>query len=342
MALAIGFIATLVGLPQTLELMSKSGWHAGMLACAIVAPTAISCALMLAWIIADSGNDRVRRGLRMAIALLLGSLLAIMLEACAWYLVGGYDFMVQIAHGKGKPLAPPALLAFAEYLNLLLIGGLVYAIAELLVLRRRTERAVVSVLTEQAAMSREALESRLAAMQAQVEPRFLFESLVDIERLYERDPDLASDILDRLIAYLRSALPRLRQEGSTIGAECELVEAYLAVVAALHGGRPSFSARIEPGCRQARFYPMLLLPIVQRAVRRDDAELPRSFELRADRDGEGICLELDIDAADLCSPAPELDRVRERLHGLYGARAMLECRESDGLTRFSLRLLKSA
>jgi LytS/YehU family sensor histidine kinase len=75
-------------------------------------------------------------------------------------------------------------------------------------------------------------------MQAQVEPRFLFDSLVDIETLYSKDPTAAADLLDRLISYLRAALPKLREQGSTIGAEIELLKAYISVVNALHGGRP--------------------------------------------------------------------------------------------------------
>ena len=38
---------------------------------------------------------------------------------------------------------------------------------------------------EQATLTRDVLESRLAAMQAQVEPQFLFDTLVDIEKLYQ-------------------------------------------------------------------------------------------------------------------------------------------------------------
>ena len=76
----------------------------------------------------------------------------------------------------------------------------------------------------------------------------------------------AADDLDRLITYLRVALPRLREPGSTIEAEIELVKAYLAVVTSLHDGRPALSVTLPDDCRCARFYPMLLLPLLQRAV----------------------------------------------------------------------------
>ena len=55
------------------------------------------------------------------------------------------------------------------------------AVAEVLRRRRSTTSALQATQRAQATMAREVLESRLAAMQAQVEPQFLFDSLVDIE-----------------------------------------------------------------------------------------------------------------------------------------------------------------
>ena len=52
-------------------------------------------------------------------------------------------------------------------------------------MRRRS--ALHAAQRAQATIAREVLESRLVAMQAQVEPRFLFDSLVDIETLYRRN-----------------------------------------------------------------------------------------------------------------------------------------------------------
>ena len=56
--------------------------------------------------------------------------------------------------------------------------------------------------------------------------------------------------LDRLITYLRVALPRLRDAGSTVAAEFELVEAYLDVVRSLHGGAPALT--VTAGRRLSR------------------------------------------------------------------------------------------
>jgi LytS/YehU family sensor histidine kinase len=227
--------------------------------------------------------------------------------------------------------APPAvpLMLLAEYLNMLVLGGVVYAVAELVQRRKRTQIEFESALRRRSGLEHQVLESKLSAMQAQVEPRFLFDTLVDIEALYEQDPQQAAANLDRLITYLRAALPRLRESGSTVEAELDLVRAYLEVVTALHGGRPRLTIRLAEECRQSRFYPMLLLPLVQRAVRHPSGILPERIWLDVRR-GRRTVVALRIQLAGGCADDPELARVRERLAGLYGAAARLDCVEVAG------------
>jgi LytS/YehU family sensor histidine kinase len=176
-------------------------------------------------------------------------------------------------------------------------------------------------------------------MQAQVEPQFLFDTLVDIEQLYQKDTAGAADNLDRLITYLRVALPRLREAGSTMAAEIELVEAYLDVVRSLHNGSPSLTVTLADDCREARFYPMLLLPLVQRAVRGSMNNVPSSIRIGVQRAGVDIAIVLRVAAPGGCAEDREFARVRERLMGLYGARAALECIELHGdTTQITMRI----
>ena len=105
----------------------------------------------------------------------------------------------------------------------------------------------------------------------------------------------AAQDLDRLITYLRVALPRLREAGSTIEAEIDLVKAYLAVVTSLHAGRPALSVTLPDDCRAARFYPMLFLPLVQRAVRQPSGEPPASIRVGISRIDDHVVTVLRFD-----------------------------------------------
>jgi LytS/YehU family sensor histidine kinase len=241
--------------------------------------------------------------------------------------------------GRKRALPPVWIAILGNTFHLGLFSLLFVVALEILHRRAATMSAIHAARQEQSSIARAALESRLAAMQAQVEPQFLFNALVAIETLYQRNVAAAADNLDRLIQYLRVALPRLREPGSTVGAELDLVRAYLAVVTSLHGGRPTLTVTVGEACSAARFYPMLLLPLIQRAVRGQEDALPESIRIGVQQAGNEVVIVTRIACAGGCDEDFELARVRERLAGLYGDRARLECVELDSsTTQFTLRV----
>jgi hypothetical protein len=283
---------------------------------------------------APAGRQRMR-------ALVVATLVSGFLSALIAVPVMGAASIPQIwfeLMNKAKPVPPAWLQVIGNTVHLGLFACLFIAVAEVLHRRAATHAAVLAARRQQASVARQVLESRLAAMQAQVEPQFLFNSLVAIEALYQKDAAAAAENLDRLIQYLRVALPRLREPGSTIAAELDLVRAYLAVVTSLHGGRPALSVNVGAHCDSARFYPMLLLPLVQRAVR-DDGGLPESIRIGVQMVGDDVVIVTRMARAGGCADDHDLARVRERLAGLYGDRASLDCAELDSsTTQFTLRV----
>jgi LytS/YehU family sensor histidine kinase len=199
-------------------------------------------------------------------------------------------------------------------------------VLEFRTLRRRQDQAAQDLLREHSQLRRHALASRLAALQAQVDPALLFDALVSVEQAYGRADPTASARLERLIRHLRVALPRLRDAGATLGGEAELIASYLDLLRDLNGDPPAFEC--ELGSRGAtQLPPMLLLPLVQRAVRLGH---PRRCWLRAD--GR---ITLGFDQAGLCSDDAELASLRERLAVLD---AKLVCTSAEGRTEFILEL----
>src|SRR3954469_11907776 len=87
-------------------------------------------------------------------------------------------------------------------------------------------------------LKRQVLEARMAAMQAQVEPHFLFNTLASIDHLIEVDPPRASRRSHRviggdpprasrmqkhLIALLRPSMPAMRETSASLGRELDVV-----------------------------------------------------------------------------------------------------------------------
>jgi LytS/YehU family sensor histidine kinase len=134
--------------------------------------------------------------------------------------------------------------------------------------RDATKRAGVlrSVQLDHARFAREAYEARLVALQARVEPRFLFETLADAERLYECDNELGARVLDDLIVHLRAALPAIEATSSTLAVEMDLVRTWLDIVRVRSGDTVLLAMPPVDAPGDARMPPMVLLPLVQHAV----------------------------------------------------------------------------
>jgi LytS/YehU family sensor histidine kinase len=84
---------------------------------------------------------------------------------------------------------------------------------------------------------------------------------------------------------------------------------------------------------------MLLLPLIQRAVRHPSGTLPESIAIDVRGEPGRTVIVLRIALAGGCAEDPELARVRERLAGLYGDAAKLDCAEAAGeCTELTLRI----
>jgi len=323
------------------ELMLRGDLKTAGLAHGVLFPLLIGPVVLTGWVIADrADHSRWPRPWRHAAALAVSATLAVAILPRALDAVG-LGMPLELKVDKVK-YAIPAWAMFVEtWLSVAIYSGLTIAVLEVRRRRERSLQTLEAALTEQAQLSRQLLESRLAAMQAQVEPQFLFDTLVGVQATYDRDAAAGAAVMDRLINYLRVALPRLREQGSTVQAEVELLAAFVGVVAARHGGHPQVHFVVAPEAAQARFYPMLLLPLVQRAMRmaqRDPGQVPERIELIVKRHAQELGVLLRVQAVGLCADDPEMARVRERLAGLYAGRAELACREQAGFTEFVLRV----
>ncbi|RQQ35645.1 sensor histidine kinase [Burkholderia stagnalis] len=129
-------------------------------------------------------------------------------------------------------------------------------------------RASLETQRREAAEARQAeTAARLALLQAQIEPHFLFNTLANVQSLIERDPARATTMLDSLNCYLRASLSRTREATSTLEEELELVEALLKIATIRLGeARLRYAIDVPAALRALPLSPLLLQPLVENAL----------------------------------------------------------------------------
>src|SRR6266705_3256813 len=96
--------------------------------------------------------------------------------------------------------------------------------------KAEAKAAEAQEVAEAESLQRQVVEARMAAMQAQVEPHFLFNTLASIDHLIEVDPPRASRMQKNLIALLRASMPAMRDKATNLGRELEVVRPYLEIL----------------------------------------------------------------------------------------------------------------
>jgi len=184
-------------------------------------------------------------------------------------------------------------------------------------------------------LDRELAEARLAVMQAQVEPHFLFNTLANVRRLFQTDPAAADAMLEHLSRYLGAMLPRMRQTDSTLGHELALANAYLAVQQIRMGPRLSIRTDVPETLEAHPFPPMMLVTLVENAIRHGLNPLPEGGEVRIHArasDGKLRVQVVDTGAglSESSGPGVGLANIRARLSTLFGGNARLLLAQNPG------------
>jgi hypothetical protein len=180
-----------------------------------------------------------------------------------------------------------------------------------------------------ATLERRLMEAQMAALQAQVEPHFLFNTLALIGQLIETDPKEAARVHAHLIEYLRSTLPQMRaRDGGTLGKQVELSRAYLAIMQARMKERLNVRFEVPDFLGSAPFPPMMLQTLIENAIKHglEPKIAGGTVTVRAYVDGATLHVEVCDDGIGIDPHADDgigLANIRERLQLLYGGNAEL-------------------
>ena len=113
----------------------------------------------------------------------------------------------------------------------------------------------------------EAAEAQLAALQAQLNPHFLFNALNTVAALVRTDPTRAEVTVENLAQVLRRTLERTRRTVAPLSEEIDYLKAYLAVEKERWGDRLDVSWKLASEALAVPVPPLTLQPLVENALK---------------------------------------------------------------------------
>jgi signal transduction histidine kinase len=174
----------------------------------------------------------------------------------------------------------------------------------------------------------EAAAAQLAALQARMNPHFLFNALNTVAALVRSDPPAAERVVESLSGVLRRTLQRAAGKLVTVDDEVEYVRDYLALEQERWGSRLRIHWDVDAAARALEIPPLVLQPIVENALKygvgarveggtvQVTIRRGASLVVRVDDDGEGF--------PPGWREGTGLGNLRERLRTLYGPGASLD------------------
>jgi len=209
------------------------------------------------------------------------------------------------------------------------------------------EKQLAADRARAAVLERQAVDAQLRALQAQIEPHFLFNTLANVVSLVDSHPADAKRMLERLIDLLRGSLSASRARNATLGHEVDIVRAYLDILAIRMGGRLRYEIAVGEALRAHALPPMLLQPLVENAIRHGlepkieggcvrvtAARRGGDIEIIVEDDGVGF-------GAMTSGGGVGLSNLRERLAALFAGRARLAIEDAQPGARVRLTLPES-
>jgi signal transduction histidine kinase len=175
-------------------------------------------------------------------------------------------------------------------------------------------------------------EARLQALQGQLQPHFLFNTLNVISSVMYADPEQADRLMSRLSDLLRSSLSAPQRPEVALEEEMHVLGQYIDIMRARYGDRLDFNTHVDPEAREARVPAFLLQPLVENAIQHGVAKRAGSgrVDVRVERQRAMLVLHVIDDGPGIAGdPNAAIGRgvgllnTRERLAHLHGSAASL-------------------
>ncbi|MEP7383170.1 MAG: histidine kinase [Gemmatimonadota bacterium] len=280
--------------------------------------------------------------------LFIGIVIAIAVDSItAWLRFGVFPTSARRASFPYGPMTTITHFFFIDDFIVFLVvlsGGLARSYSARL--RARQEEGV-RLEAEASRLTAQLAQARLAALRAQVDPHFLFNTLHAISSLVERDPRGVRRMIARLSEMLRERLAGAAEQETTLERELDSLERYFDIMRIRFEGNLDVQSDIDPAVRCALLPSLILQPVVENAIKHGVAQRSEGgrVELRARLDDDDLVITVRDNgpgpngASIATSDGLGVRNTRARLEAMYGSAQHFELRAlDDGGAEAELRL----
>jgi sensor histidine kinase YesM len=228
-----------------------------------------------------------------------------------------------------------AVWATARFDIALVIYASILGITQAILYYRRTQARELQLAKVEGQLA----EAKLQALNAQIRPHFLFNTLHTIGQLWRSGrSDDADVVLDHLGALFHKVSSSTSRFEVPLSEELELIRDYLAIEEVRFADRLRPAVTAPPETLDCLVPPLILQPLVENAVRHGISAVSTAgtLEVSASRDGSRLRLTVRDDGPGIATATKHpgtgtgLRNTRERLAQLYGERGLLSIAEAPG------------
>jgi len=188
-------------------------------------------------------------------------------------------------------------------------------------------------------------EAQLRALRYQINPHFLFNTLISIQGLMYHNTKLADKMLTELSEFLRYTLRYNEMVFVPLEDEFEIIEKYLTIQKIRFGDKLRYSFSINPETRKKEVLCFLLQPLAENAVKYGITSSPGGVDIRLSSDIKGDWLILEIVNTGNFEPEENrsgagLSNVRERLVNAYPDKHEFEIIQVEDKVHAIIKIIK--
>jgi hypothetical protein len=172
-------------------------------------------------------------------------------------------------------------------------------------------------------------KAQLDALEAKINPHFLYNALNSIAGLIHEQPNQAEEMTIQLSKLFRYTTGRTEESFHTLFDELEIIRAYLSIEEVRFGHRLSYTIACDESLYSQQIPRFLLQPLVENAIKHGISKIAENgiIEINIKQDNDLLTIQIQDNGPDFSETLGGgfgLRSVKEKLKLLYGNKASLE------------------